>query len=424
MIEADEVLRLKRDQGLLTKEDLDMLNKRTDALVKKISGYPNNVAFIETLLTELTTHSKDPIIAHNGARFDLPNFNLFISNYARRLLPNLYYQIIKENNPQAIKERFERSALNVLTSDEFDAELLKLYNEGMNKILIKYQNGEILNQTEIDLFNKFNNAVFNLQRKRVIKNIETELGFILDEEFKKDADDRQIKVKQLVYNYIKAINDPTARKLIKDEIITEFKRGFKDTATAEELDEIYKFVEDLLNKTEAEYDALRQGQSLMNYSILVNETRRGRLIEQLKLPTEPEVTEGFNAADVLNNYLNVIEQIKRTIKFSKNSGVDLNETIIDAQNKIDALQEAISAHEKDIAKHLAELDTLVKNKKELLSTIVENAIEVNHKMNNLMYRSNKYVNRYIDALVAANKELASKRYNTNLLRLQMEDPYY
>lgn len=421
MIEADDVLRLKRDQGLLTKEDLDMLNKRTDALVKKVSGYPNNVAFIETLLTELTTPSKDPIIAHNGARFDLPNFNLFISNYARRLLPNLYYQIIKENNPQAIKERFERSALNVLTSDEFDAELLKLYNEGMNKILIKYQNGEILNRTEIDSFNKFNNAIFNVKRKQVIKNVETELGFILDEDFKKDADDRQIKVKQLVYNYIKAINDPAARKRIKDEIITEFKRGFKDTATAEELDEIYKFVEDLLNKTEAEYDALRQGQSLINYSTLVNETRRGRLIEQLKLPTEPEVTEGFNAADVLNNYLNVIEQIKETIMFLKKSNVDLNETIIDAQNKIDALQEAIAVHEKDIAKHLAELDTLVKNKKELLSTIMENAIEVNHKINNLMYRSNKYVNRYIDELVAKNKELASKRYNTNLLRLQMED---
>lgn len=421
MIKDDDVLRLKRDQGLLTKEDLDMLNKRTDALVEKVSGYPNNVAFIETLLTELTTHSKDPIIAHGGAEFDLPNFNLFISNYARRLLPNLYYQIINDNNPQAIKERFERSTLNVLTSKEFDNELLKLYNEGMNKILIKYQNGEILNQTEIDLLNKFNDAIFNVKRKQVIKNVETELGFIINEDLKKELDDRQTKVKQLVYDYIKAINDPAARKLIKDEIITEFKRGFKDTATAEDLDEIHKFVEDLLNNTEAEYDALKQGQSLINYATLVNETRRGHLIKQLKLPTEPEVTEGFNAANVLNNYLNVIEQIKKTIMFSKKSGVDLNETIIDAQNKINALQEAISAHEKAITKHLAELDTLVKDKKELLSTIVDNAIEVNHKINNLMYRSNKYVNSYIDKLVADNKELASKRYNTNLLRLQMED---
>lgn len=421
MIKDDDVLRLKRDQGLLTKEDLDMLNKRTDALVKKVSGYPNNVAFIETLLTELTTPSKDPIIAHNGAEFDLPNFNLFISNIAKRLLPNMYYQVIKDNSPKKIKERFEGSILNVLTSDKFDAELLKLYNEGIHKILIKYQNGELLNQTEIDLFDQFNNAIFDVERRQVIKNIETELGFIVDEDLKKEVGDKQTEVKELVHEYIKAVDDPAKRKQYKDKLITVFKQRFKNTLTPEDLSEIYKFVEELLNNTEADYDALKQGQMLLNYSTFINETRHGVLTQQLKLPSEPKSSEGLNAADVLNNYLNVITQIKETIKYLKKSGVDLDESLITMKNEIEGLKDAIGTHEKEIVKHLEERETLVADKEKVFKTILDNATEINHKINNLMYRSNKYVNSYIDKLVADNGNLASRRYNTNLLRLQMED---
>ena len=103
VVEKDEILKQfyeqqrimaagDRDLKLtdLTEEDIIAID-RTDLLIDKVKKHSNDIVFVETIIRELNG-TNETIVAHNGKRFDFNNYDVFLHNIGRRLLPNLYYR--------------------------------------------------------------------------------------------------------------------------------------------------------------------------------------------------------------------------------------------------------------------------------------------------------------------------------------------
>ena len=144
VVEKDEILKQfyeqqrimaagDRDLKLtdLTEEDIIAIDHRTDLLIDKVKKHSNDIVFVETIIRELNG-TNETIVAHNGKRFDFNNYDVFLHNIGRRLLPNLYYRELDKLTPEQVRERF--GDLTDLYDTEVSNEIRKKYKEVIENI--------------------------------------------------------------------------------------------------------------------------------------------------------------------------------------------------------------------------------------------------------------------------------------------------
>jgi hypothetical protein len=414
-------------------DDLNWINARTDALVKKIQQKPNDIAFVELFVRELTADNDVPIVAHNGAEFDLPNFDIFLKNVSKRLLTNLYYQEIKNQDPAAIRERLGSTSLGVLLDRGLGDEVIEGYQKEIKKIHDKIDSGELITAMEIDRLDQFEEAMWTAEVLQVIKDVERDKGLIFDSELKEmlltGNDSEAMKLKQQIYKYIKTKNTREKHQ-IKVNIIQYFVDGFSIDHKTDSTKEITDFVETLLKETIVRYNELRQAEEA--YGVLDNPddsqlSRSVRIMHRVReaRKTTQRVEDSAYERNttttkaLIDSHVDMIEEIKGIVEWARNNSTDLTGTLQRLQNDItqnNIDKKALAAEIKLAKESLARLDI---KKEDAIQELTRSVTRIYDTTKNPKYLAYTTLSKRLPAVLKAQAEIFQNSRSGALLRLEI-----
>lgn len=411
---------LRKNNPDLTDEDV---TKKTDELITRVKTQPNHIEFINTYITELNGDSNVPIIAHNGMRFDFPNYDVFLQNYARRLLSNLYYQQIKENDPDKIKARLEKSTLGALLTEGFDDRLITEYQTVVNKILDKINRNEPVTLDEQKQMDKLNDAILVIRAYRSIDNAELKENIIVNQELKdmllSGEDSEANKVKGLVYKYVVATDDNERNQIVTD-LVSYYRKGYALHEGLDQDQEIEDLVKDMLKATTEQYHLLRDGLAEIDYTQVDGlKTRRREIYTNVTKGIIETNSKTYKPGDLLSARLRTLNQIEENIKYLRNSKDNVETTIANIQTKRQALIDQRTALEAERTQLKETLDRGITSQEQVIKELIDFAKRIQDATANPVYNANKKIKAYIRD--SALDDQTNSQINTGLLRLQQDE---
>lgn len=402
----------------------DEIKAKTDTLIERIKRQPNTVEFIHTFVTELNGVSDVPIVAHNGSRFDFPNYDLFLENYARRLLTNLYYQQIKNNDPEKTRARLEESTIDILDKEGFDETLILEYQNVINKTLGKIERNEPVTIDEQKQLDKLNDAILIIRTYNSIERAELANNIIVNAELKEslltgDYSEAN-KIKALVQKYVTSTDD-AVRKQIYNDLVGYYTAGYALHETMDQGKEIEALVKEMLDNTELQFKELKEGIAEIDYTKVQGfKTVRKSILES---NTEGRITttsKAYRPGDNLRGHLNTIKQLEDHIKYLKGTGDNVVETINNLNDKQIAVTEERARLNAEYIKLKKDLESSIANQEKAISNIIEYARKIQDVTSNPVYNANKKIKAYVRDHSLYTDTL-SNQASTGLLRLQQDE---
>ena len=160
-------------------------NEKTDALIKSIKTVKNTIESTEVLMRLVDMDPNTLLVAHNGARFDFPNYDKMLQGVADRAIMNLYYSRLESANLHQVRKAWKESTLGKLSKVDSTDELIKLYTDNIDVIMERVNKGLLKSDSsEIQELKKFNNALWLAKATKVIDKVQADLGFVIDEDLK------------------------------------------------------------------------------------------------------------------------------------------------------------------------------------------------------------------------------------------------
>jgi len=412
---------LKKNNPNITDDEIKV---KTDALIERVKRQPNTVEFIHTFVTELNGVSDVPIVAHNGIRFDFPNYDLFLENYARRLLTNLYYQQIKNNDPEKIRARLEESTIGILDKEGFDETLILEYQNVINKTLGKIERNEPVTIDEQKQLDKLNDAILIIRTYNSIERAELANNIIVNAELKEslltgDYSEAN-KIKALVQKYVTSTDD-AVRKQIYNDLVGYYTAGYALHETMDQGQEIEVLVKEMLDHTELQFKELKEGIAEIDYAKVQGfKTVRKSILESNTKGRITTTSKAYRPGENLRGHLNTIKQIEDHIKYLKGTGDNVVETINNLNDKQIVVTEERARLNAEYIKLKKELESSIANQEKAIGNIIEYARKIQDVTSNPVYNANKKIKAYVRDHSLYTDTL-SNQASTGLLRLQQDE---
>jgi len=433
-----QILAKQFDKDLSKQEDIEWMDARTDALVKKVKKWPNDIAFVELFLRELSADNDIPIVVHNGNKFDLPNFDIFVKNISKRLLTNLYYQEIKSISPTTIRERFGNSSAGALVDRGLSYDLIEKYQLEISNIQEKIRSGKPITSAEIDRLDEFQEALWTTEALQVIKDVEREKGLIIDNETKEalfsGQDSEAMKLKQQIYNYIKS-KDVRTRRQIEVDITEYFLEGFSidhDT-TSKDKEDIKVFVKDMLKNVVKRYAELRKAEKLYDEFDSADpeadrkQTRAVRIMQRIREARNTVQTGSENAyekntnslRELLETHEEMISEIKGIASWVRKNGSDVKGTIDKLQQEIRETDDARKLVDDEIKKAQRSVNRLNVSERKALKELTETVQRIHDTTKNPKYLAYRTLSKKLPHMIKAQADIFRNSNTGALLRLEI-----
>jgi len=399
------------------------LNKRIDKTIKYVIGQRNDIEVTRLFLNEINAAPKNvPIIAHNGESFDFPNYNQFILRLASTLKVNLYYQLIRENDPKAIRERMEYASVGDAVTRGDSARLIAANRKEITRVNQKIKKGLPLNTADLTAIGKFNNEIENILIEDTIKNVESRLGIVTNQGAKLrlfTGEKSQLNLlKGLVLNYINE-KDPAKRLDIRNAIFVYFNEGWMLRHNVRQDAKILEYTDKLLKETEEGYTAsIQQAEAGVIDDPKLISTRKlitDAIKEELNIADDKVSDFNYNEANTSIELQ--IQQVTRFIAFIETSGRKSHKEKL---TELATEQAETLRQYKEVEKTIADLTKNVENgaiKQESLFDVLRKASKkLQDITKNVTYR----VNRVLKEKLNEDKYGYSSTNITNYSLLKIE----
>jgi hypothetical protein len=442
-IHLDEALRLKQEKNpkivALTEPEIATLKaeakQRTDKLVDKIKHTKNEAVVMNVFMALLTSKQKpeeallNPIVAHNGSRFDFYVYDDFVSKYGNKLLTNIYYQKIKEKSPSEIKKSLGVTSLSNAIIMELTPELLAKYDKALTDLHSKWARGILPTEEELDIVQQLREEIWTtrtlLEYEQALVNRQYAKDNTLLKELIHGENSEAAKIRKELKAYLKG--DNTDRLEVINRLVDYFERGFKEITGEVEHDAIRKFVTDWLDESQIEYDKLKAG-GAMEYTVSGTPSQRRRVLGAIReqvIRTQAEQDlidskkEKYRPQTIIDGYIFAMNNVDSLILNNLKIGDTIDDGIKVLTDQKTTLDQKIIEVNAYIRNTEIDIEAGVVTQQGILADISRLSGMINEHFSLPMYKAEKSINYFnMRRIYSREKSLIENELGYGLLDVQ------
>lgn len=349
----------------LTEEEF---NEHIESIINRVSRIKNSPITLKALLSTLQTIDC-PIVAHNGKRFDLPNFDKFAKDLPRRLLlaelNNVYF-----SNASDILRRLGINA----NADLSEEDLIKFKAE-VDRILAitpttetEYNQQQKIADIYIELLtkNKLKEEFFTVAQQFNIYKSETDFSQVYN-----DKNGSFTKFTDCIYDYILNKNNNAIQEAM--ELFPDF--------TEDDIKEIFEEVKNKIENKEP---------------LLYNESEYKKALSSIlgHLNVDQKSWEAYDIAqriDIINAQINETVNIINVIKSNPDAITEYNKHIENVKTEISKKKDEVNKLGNEIKDITEKIDKATNGTKKTRTELKQITAQLNKRLNNLARNAEMYL---------------------------------